>query len=723
MSEYTRRGVPGSPSLPGALGPNPMTLWYRRPATQWLEALPIGCGRLGGMVFGGVANERIQLNEDSVWAGGPHVHGNARGADARTRIRDLVWRDEWSEARDRAEHTPADRPAYQILGDLRLTFPGAGEFTDYRRELDLTSAVTTVTYMTNGVRHTREMFASHADQVIVVHLTADRPGAVSFQATLTSPQESSVSSTDSRTIALDGVSGHSQERPGEVAFRALARAGATRGTVRSEAGTLIVEGADDATLLISMGTSYRSYQDVGGDPAEVAGEHLTRASDRPFAVLRSAHVRDYRELFGRVELDLGTTETAALPTDERVARRCLDDDPQLAALFFAYGRYLLISSSRSPGQPANLQGIWNDTLTPAWQSWHTTNVNMEMNYWPAAPANLIECYDPLFDLIADLSESALRPGATSYGTGGWRGTTSVDAAFYGMWPSGGAWLTLAFWERYLFTGDEKSLREHFPIIKGAVRFFLDALRADPSTAPESEHHVGGGTTVALCAGPGTDTPLLRDLFDAYVEASRIVGDEDEKTRDDVARARDELASVQVGGQGRIQEWLEEHRRGDADRGWSLAWKINLWARLLEPAEAYQRLGDLLLPDSTAPNMFGLHPPFQIDANFGGTSGITEMLLQSHGGEVSLLPALPAAWATGRFRGLLARGGFRVDLEWRDGDVHEGVITSTLGGPLRLRTPRDVRIESGGRRLDVRRPEPGVAVVGTDCDTEYRITPV
>ncbi|MGC4897548.1 glycosyl hydrolase family 95 catalytic domain-containing protein [Micromonospora sp. DT31] len=739
---WTAAARAGSVPPAQVLAANDLALWYDEQAgTDWLRALPIGNGRLGAMVFGNVDTERLQLNEDTVWAGGPYDSANTRGAANLAEIRRRVFADQWTQAQELVDQTmmgsPGGQLAYQTVGNLRLAFGTSGGATQYHRTLDLTTATVTTTYVLGGVRHQREVFASAADQVIVVRLTADRANSITFSATFDSPQRTTVSSPDTATIGLDGISGSQEGVNGAVRFLALAQAAATGGTIGSSGGTLRVSGATSVTILISIGSSYVNYRTVNGDYQGVARNRLNAARAVAVDQLRTRHLADYQALFNRVTIDLGRTGAADQPTDVRIAQHASTDDPQFAALLFQFGRYLLISSSRPGTQPANLQGIWNDSLAPSWDSKYTINANLPMNYWPADTTNLSECFLPVFDMIRDLTVTGARVAQAQYGAGGWvthhntdawRGASVVDGALWGMWQTGGAWLSTLIWEHYLFTGDLGFLQANYPALKGATQFFLDTLVAhpslgylvtNPSNSPELAHHANA----SVCAGPTMDNQILRDLFDAAARAGEVLG-VDATFRSQVRTARDRLAPNRVGSRGNVQEWLADwvelertHRhvshlyalhpgnqitkrgtpalyeaarrtlelRGDDGTGWSLAWKINFWARLEDGARAHKLLRDLVRTDRLAPNMFDLHPPFQIDGNFGATSGIAEMLLHSHTGELHLLPALPSAWPTGRVAGLRGRGGYTVAVAWSGGQVDEISVRADRDGPLRLRS--------------------------------------
>jgi alpha-L-fucosidase 2 len=757
-----------------------LRLWYPSPATEWLQALPIGNGRLGAMVFGGIETEQLQLNEDTIWAGGPYDPANPNGLANLQEIRNRVFSGDFSGAQSLIDTSfmgnPLGEMAYQTVGDLRLAFPSGGMATDYFRELDITTAVTLTRYTRDGVGYTRETFASAPDQVIVVRLTADTGGRISFSATFDSPQSSTSHSPDAQTIGLDGSAQNWEGVAGAVRFRALATVRTTGGSVTSRNGTLTVTDADAVTLLISIGSNYNNFQDVTGDQNSRARGPLQAAADRPYNDLRSRHVTDYQQYFNRTTLDVGSTSAAELPTDQRVAGFAGGSDPQLVALFFQFGRYLLLSCSRPGTQPANLQGLWNDQLAPSWDSKYTVNINTEMNYWPAGPTNLIEMMEPVLALVDDLAVAGARTAQVQYGAGGWvchhntdgwRGTAPVDGAFWGMWPTGGAWMALHIWEHYRFTGDLDALRGRYPVLKGAAQFFVDTLVEDPGTghlvtcpsvSPENAHH----PDVTVCAGPTMDMQIIRDLFEAVAEASTLLGT-DAKFRARVRRLAERLAPTKIGAQGQIQEWQEDwdagapeqaHRhvshlyglypsnqitpggtpdlaraawvtleqRGDAGTGWSLAWKINFWARLADGAHSYQLLRDQLTPERTAPNLFDLHPPFQIDGNFGATSGITEWLLQSHTDEVQLLPALPPELPNGQVTGLRARGGDTIDITWRDGEITEATLRAQRTHRIRVRTGAPMTVATAdGRQVAVQRAKAAVVSFTATAGTTYQLT--
>jgi alpha-L-fucosidase 2 len=753
----------------------PLTLWYDRPATQWVEALPVGNGRLGAMVFGGIEHERLQLNEDTLWTGGPYDPTNPEAKAALPEIRRLLAAGDHQAAQDLVQAKFMARPirqmSYQTVGDLLVSMAGGDRATDYRRELNLDTAVATTTFRLGTVLHVREVFASPVDQVIVMRLSAreveraDRPAQLALTVGLHSPQDAVVAAEGDHDLVMRGANRDAHGIAGALRFEARVRVATEGGSVRPGAGRLHIQGAASVTIAMAMATSFRRYDDVGGDPASANRETLRRIEAASFTAMREAHAAEHQRLFRRVAIDLGRNPAAeALPTDARVRQSGAVDDPSLASLYFQYGRYLLISSSRPGTQPANLQGLWNDSLNPPWGSKYTININTEMNYWLAEVGNLPETAEPLFRMVHELADTGARTAREQYGAPGWvahhntdlwRATGPIDAAFYGMWPSGGAWLVLHLWERYRFEGDRVFLREAYPLLRGAAQFFLatlvDApngawLVTSPSMSPENAHHPG----VSIAMGPTMDIQIVRDLFDAVMASARVLGS-DQAFSGDIARARAKLPPNRAGAYGQLQEWLEDwdasapdqqhrhvshlygfypsnqitlrgtpdlaravrttlERRGDLSTGWAIAWRLNLWARLQDGNRARRILRALLGPERTYPNLFDAHPPFQIDGNLGGAAGIAEMLLQSHvpvtevtgardgnAFEIELLPALPDAWTSGSVSGLRARGGFTVSMTWRGGRLVSAEVVAPRGGQARLRygtRTRDLRLKAG-----------------------------
>jgi alpha-L-fucosidase 2 len=733
-------------------GHTPSALWYRQPATKWTEALPVGNGRLGAMVFGAVGQDRLQLNESTLWAGQPYNPLDPAARAMLPEVRDLIFKGRIAEAEALANATlmakPLTQMPYQTLGDLILDFPNLGEASAYRRDLDLDKAITTTRFDANGSRHVRQVVASPADQLIAVHLTVNGTHGIDVDIALRSPQrEVQVVADGIAGLLLTGRNGASKGIEGKLHFAArLAAQVQGARTTRTYDGRLSIRGAKAVTLLIAMATSYKRYDDVSGDPVAITAATLRKAKGRPFARIAADTAAAHQRLFRRVALNLGTTPAAQLPTDQRIAASQTSDDPALAALYFDYARYLLICSSRPGGQPANLQGLWNDSISPPWGSKYTININTQMNYWPAEPAALGECVTPLVEMVRALAVTGERTARTMYGARGWvahhntdlwRATAPIDGAQFGLWPTGGAWLCTHLWDHYDYGRDHSYLASIYPLMAGAARFFLDTLQRDPDTgflvtnpsmSPENPHGHGG----TLCAGPTMDMAILRDLFTQTIKAATILGT-DASLIPDMQAANDRLAPYKIGGQGQLQEWQQDwdadapeqnHRhvshlyglhparqitpentpalaaaarrtleiRGDRATGWATAWRINLWARLGEGDHAHDILRFLLGPERTYPNMFDAHPPFQIDGNFGGAAGIIEMLMASHGDIIDLLPALPKAWPDGSITGLRARGRCGVDLHWRSSRLDRAVLRPEMPGS------RTVRLGGTQRRL-------------------------
>ena len=554
-----------------------LTLWYQQPATNWTGALPVGNGRLGAMVFGGAAREHLQLNEDTLWAGGPYDSNNTNALAALPEARKLVFDGKYDDASrligQKMMAVPVREMAYEPVGDLFLDF-GTNNVPveNYRRDLNLDTAIADVNYRINGIHFKREIFSSPVDQVIVVRLTADKPGQVSFSAGMTTPQKASVKVESENTLLMSGVNGDMQGVTGALKFQARVRVLAAGGKTSADADKISVAGADSATLFIAAATSYKNYHDVSGDPEAITKKQIAGASKKSFDELLAAHVAAHQELFRRVELNLSGTDAVNLPTDQRIARFADGNDPQLAALYFQFARYLLISCSRPGTQPANLQGLWNDSMTPPWDSKFTININTEMNYWPAEVASLSECVEPLTALVMDLARTGERTAKIEYGARGWvahhntdlwRATAPVDIPYSGMWPMGGAWLLQNLWEHYLFTGDKEYLNKIYPAMKGSAQFFLDTLVEDPtnhwlvtcpSLSPENGNPLSARTSIT--AGPTVDLEILRDLFSNCVAASQILGT-DKEFAAQLAAARARLAPLQIGSSGQLQEWLQD----------------------------------------------------------------------------------------------------------------------------------------------------------------------
>ncbi len=782
---------------------NPATcLWYSRPVDAWEDALPVGNGRLGAMVFGKTDEERIALNEATLWSGGPYSQTVKGGAKALPEIQRLVFEGKFTDAhRLFGRHLmgyPVEQMKYQALGNLALRFPKGGEARDYRLELDLDRAVVRVSYERDGVRYDREVFASAVDQVLVMRISADPPGSVSFAAELRGVRNDAHSNyaTDYFRMAgeepdglrLSGKSADYLGIAGKLRYLARMKALPEGGRVSVERETLSVSGADAVTLYLAAATNHVNYRDVGADPGERVSSAFRAVAGKPYAAVREAHVLDHRALFRRVAVDFGATPDALRPTDERRKRFDGSNDPALPALCLQYGRYLLIASSRPGTQPANLQGIWNASQNPSWDSKYTTNINTQMNYWPAEVCNLGDCAEPLFRMIRELTDQGADVAREHYGARGWvhhqntdlwRAAAPMDGPQWGAFTTGGAWLCTHLWEHYRHTGDRAFLEDVYPVLRGSAEFFLDflvehpatgRLVPNPSSSPENFPVRSGdppffdevtarpypGTTI--CAGATVELQILDDLFGAVAAASEILGG-DAAFRGRVLDARVRLAPMRIGRRGDLQEWMDDwdqregsHRhisnlyglfpgnqisrrrtpelaracevvlnqRGLGGNGWSSAWKMACWARLLDADRALENFRHYVRTYATG-SLFALcSDTLQVDGALGVAAAVSEMLMQSHEGEIHLAPALPRAWPKGEIRGLCARGGFTVDLAWEDGRLASARVVSRLGGPCRIRAGLPAVVCCNGRPVDAPSPEADIVALDTVLGGVYAL---
>ncbi|KAA0129552.1 glycoside hydrolase family 95 protein [Chryseobacterium sp. SN22] len=741
-------------------------LWYDRPAVQWVEALPVGNGRLAAMVYGDPFREKLQLNESSFWSGSPSRNDNPDGPKVLDSIRYYLFNRNYKRAQVLADKGLTAKTlhgsAYQNVGDFTLDFTHLSNIKNYYRELDIEKAVATTTFTSNGITFRREVFASVPDNVMVIRLSSDRKKALSFTANFSSELKKNSKAVDSNTLQMDGLSSTLDGVQGQVKFSTLAKVINKGGKTQISENGISVSDADEVLILISMATNFTDYKTLNTDEVLKSRKFIEPAQNKSFKTLFKNHLAAYRKYFKKVDFNLGTSEAAKNPTDVRVKNFATGYDPELISLYYQFGRYLLISSSQPGGQPANLQGIWNNSNKPAWDSKYTININTEMNYWPAEKTGLQEMHEPLIQMVKDLSESGKETARTMYNSRGWvahhntdlwRITGVVDFANAGMWPMGSAWLSQHLWDKYLYSGDLNYLRSVYPVLKSAVQFYEDFLIEEPthhwlvvspSMSPENipQGHQGS----ALAAGNTMDNQLIFDLFTKTRKAAQLLNtDADQIPVWNSIISK--LPPMQIGRYGQLQEWMgdwdnpkDNHRhvshlyglfpsnqinpfttpeladaartvlihRGDVSTGWSMGWKVNLWAKLLDGNHANKLIKDQLTlvekdgwgsKGGTYPNLFDAHPPFQIDGNFGCTSGITEMLLQTQNGFIDILPALPDEWKNGNISGLKTYGGFEVDIIWKNNKVKEIIIKSILGGNCRLRTPNEMQI-TGNKILKI-----------------------
>jgi alpha-L-fucosidase 2 len=790
-------------SAPMQLSAADPVLWYRNPAQKWGDALPVGNGRLGAMVYGGVAKEHIQLNEDTIWNGKERDRINPEALKTLPEVRRLLFEGKPREAETLEDKKmmgiPNRQPPYQPLGDLNIAFSDQEDAVDYRRELNLATGIVRVTYRAGDAHYTREVFSSAPDQVLVVHIASDKPGSLSFHATLTRSQDSETTVAAPDRLIMQGEAiAHTnfwitpnlkpEQRKAEtdqlestgVKFRAVLRAANEGGKVEVSGNELVVSNANAVTILLVAATDYR-----GGAPAASCDQYLSHAA-KTYATLRADHIADHEKLFRRVDLEMAPASDGAaiesLPIDERIARvKQGKDDPELAALYFQFGRYLLMGSSRQGTMAANLQGIWNESMAPPWDSKYTTNINVEMNYWPAEVGNLTETTQPFFDLVKMSLDSGRRTAKEMYGARGfafhhnidaWADTAPVDYGYVGVWPMGGAWMALHYWDHYQYSLNRAFLsREAYPIMKEATQFLLDFMVDDgkghlvtnPSYSPENSYRMADGTIGRQTVGATMDYEIIYTLFHATMDASTTLGI-DAGYRAQLDKALKRIPDLKIGKHGQLQEWSEDYdeptpgmshvshlfalypsdeitlrgtpelakaarislerreENGGGRGGWPSAWYANLWARLENGDRANKHIQDLLA--TSAESLLNANRRwFQIDANFGGASGIAEMLLQSHSGEIAFLPALPSAWSAGHFHGLKARGDVEVDASWQAGKAVSAALRPAVVGEFKLRPPhgqRIAKIQTGGRTVKVAESD-GCWRVRLEPNREYAIT--